>query len=46
MKNAQNKKNQISKNKENKNPNKAENAIKEIKIKIEKKSDIKKIYLQ
>jgi len=45
MKNAQNKKNQISKNKENKNPNKAENAIKEIKIKIEKKSDIKKIYL-
>ena len=45
MKNAQNKKNQISKNKENKNPNKAENAIKEIKIKIEKKNDIKKIYL-
>ena len=45
MKNAQNKKNQISKKKENKNPNKAENAIKEIKIKIEKKSDIKKIYL-
>ena len=45
MQNAQNKKNQISKNKENKNPNKAENAIKEIKIKIEKKSDIKKIYL-
>ena len=45
MKNSQNKKNQISKNKENKNPNKAENAIKEIKIKIEKKSDIKKIYL-
>ena len=45
MKNPQNKKNQISKNKENKNPNKAENAIKEIKIKIEKKNDIKKIYL-
>ena len=45
MKNAQNKKNPISKNKENKNPNKAENAIKEIKIKIEKKNDIKKIYL-
>ena len=45
MKNAQNKKNQISKNKENKNPNKADNKIKEIKIKIEKKNDIKKIFL-
>ena len=45
MKNVQNKKKQISKNKENKNPNKGENKIKEIKIKIEKKNDIKKIYL-
>ena len=45
MKNEQNKKKQISKNKENKNPIKGENKIKEIKIKIEKKNDIKKIYL-
>ena len=45
MKNVQNKKKPISKNKENKNPNKADNKIKEIKIKIEKKNDLKKIFL-
>ena len=45
MKNVQNKKKPISKNKENKNTNKADNKIKEIKIKIEKKNDLKKIFL-
>ena len=43
MKNIQYKGNQLSKNKENKNPNQHENKIEDIKIKVNNKKDIKKI---
>ena len=45
MKNIQYKGNQLSKNKENKNPNQQENKIEDIKIKVNNKKDIKKIFL-
>ena len=45
MKKIQYKGNQLSKNKENKNPNQQENKIEYIKIKVNNKKDIKKIFL-